>query len=92
INLTTISGSHLSQSARQEDFYDRQQEGIGDYFVDSILADAESLVLYAGVHSTHFGRGQAFLQQHFLNFFPLPQGQGSLRPTPGRVNRGAISA
>lgn len=22
-----------------------------------------------------------FLRQHFLNFFPLPQGQGSLRPT-----------
>ncbi len=37
------------------DFYDKQQLGIGDYFVDSILADAESLVLYAGVHSEHFG-------------------------------------
>jgi hypothetical protein len=21
-------------------------------------------------------------RQHFLNFFPLPQGQGSFRPTP----------
>ncbi len=37
------------------DFYDRQQLGIGDYFVDSILADADSLVLYAGVHSKQFG-------------------------------------
>ncbi|MAS94826.1 MAG: hypothetical protein CMO55_16635 [Verrucomicrobiales bacterium] len=37
------------------DFYDKQQPGIGDYFVDSILADAESLTLYAGVHSKHFG-------------------------------------
>ena len=36
-------------------FYDQQQLGIGDYFVDSILADAESLVLYSGVHSKHFG-------------------------------------
>jgi hypothetical protein len=25
--------------------------------------------------------------QHFLNFLPLPQGQGSLRPTFGAVRR-----
>jgi hypothetical protein len=37
------------------DFYDKQQPGIGDYFLDSILADAESLTLYAGIHSQHFG-------------------------------------
>lgn len=36
-------------------FYDKQQPGIGDYFVDSILADAESLSLYAGIHPEHFG-------------------------------------
>ena len=28
---------------------------------------------------------QALLPQHFLNFFPEPQGQGSLRPNCGRV-------
>jgi hypothetical protein len=37
------------------DFYDEQQLGIGDYFVDSIIADAESLTLYAGVHFKQFG-------------------------------------
>lgn len=37
------------------DFYDQHQHGIGDYFVDSIIADAESLVLYAGIHSKQFG-------------------------------------
>src|SRR5690348_13027000 len=31
-------------------------------------------------HSTF--RIQAAAPWHFLNFFPLPQGQGSLRPTP----------
>lgn len=36
-------------------FYDEQQTGVGDYFVDSIIADAESLSLYAGTHSKHFG-------------------------------------
>jgi hypothetical protein len=37
------------------DFYDTQELGIGDYCVDSILTDIESLVLYHGIHSKHFG-------------------------------------
>lgn len=36
-------------------FYDAQQAGLGDYFVDSLLADLESLQIYAGVHPLHFG-------------------------------------
>ena len=36
-------------------FYDRQTEGLGNYFVDSIYSDIESLYLYAGIHSQHFG-------------------------------------
>lgn len=36
-------------------FYDRQQPGVGDYFWDSLLADVESLLIYAGVHSKLFG-------------------------------------
>lgn len=30
-------------------------QGLGDYFLDSVFADIESLQLYAGVHSVHFG-------------------------------------
>jgi plasmid stabilization system protein ParE len=37
------------------DFYDEQEPGIGDYCVDSLLADIESLALYHGIHSRHFG-------------------------------------
>jgi hypothetical protein len=36
-------------------FYDDNQQGIGDYFFDSIIADIESLSLYAGIHSKQFG-------------------------------------
>jgi plasmid stabilization system protein ParE len=36
-------------------FYERQSQGLGDYFVDSIFADIESLLLYAGIHELHFG-------------------------------------
>jgi plasmid stabilization system protein ParE len=37
------------------DFYDTQEPGIGDYCADSLLADIESLALYHGIHSRHFG-------------------------------------
>ena len=31
-------------------FYESQSEGLGKYFLDSILSDIESLHIYAGVH------------------------------------------
>jgi len=31
-------------------FYESQSEGLGRYFLDSILSDIESLHIYAGVH------------------------------------------
>ena len=36
-------------------FYDKLEEGVGDYFWDSLLADIESLVIYAGIHSRKHG-------------------------------------
>jgi plasmid stabilization system protein ParE len=36
-------------------FYDRQRPGAGDYFWDSLIADLESLILYAGVHARESG-------------------------------------
>lgn len=32
-------------------FYEQQQAGIGDYFLDSLYADIDALALYAGVHA-----------------------------------------
>lgn len=37
------------------DFYERQREGLGDYFLESLLADIDSLRLYAGIHLKAFG-------------------------------------
>lgn len=37
-------------------FYDRQELGLGDYFVDSVMADIDSLHLYAGIHPVFFGK------------------------------------
>jgi hypothetical protein len=36
-------------------FYERQSQGFGQYFLDSLFSDLESLHIYAGIHATHFG-------------------------------------
>ncbi|OGV63403.1 MAG: hypothetical protein A3K19_30865 [Lentisphaerae bacterium RIFOXYB12_FULL_65_16] len=36
-------------------FYDRQGEGLGAYFLDSLFSDIDSLALYAGIHGKVFG-------------------------------------
>ncbi len=52
--------TRISEAAQQDlveghRFYERQSAGLGDYFLDSVLADLESLQLYAGIHVLHFG-------------------------------------
>ena len=36
-------------------FYESCAAGVGDYFLDSLLSDLDSLVLFAGVHPIYFG-------------------------------------
>jgi plasmid stabilization system protein ParE len=37
-------------------FYERQEPGVGDYFLQSVASDIESLGLYAGIHAkSHLG-------------------------------------
>jgi len=36
-------------------FYEKQAEGLGEYFFDSLFSDIDSLVLYAGIHLKVFG-------------------------------------
>ena len=38
-----------------KDFYDRKEMGVGDYFWDSLVADIESLIIYAGIHNIEYG-------------------------------------
>jgi len=35
-------------------FYESQSYRLGDYFLDSIVSDIESLYIYAGIHSAVF--------------------------------------
>ena len=36
-------------------FYESQESGLGDYFLNTLFADIDSLRLYAGIHSKAFG-------------------------------------
>lgn len=36
-------------------FYDQKERGVGEYFWDSLIADIESLFIYAGIHSKKYG-------------------------------------
>lgn len=36
-------------------FYESQQSGLGDFFLDSLFSDIDALLLHAGVHRRVFG-------------------------------------
>jgi len=46
------AGEDLESGAQ---FYESCATGVGDYFLDSILSDLDSLVLFAGIHPIYFG-------------------------------------
>lgn len=46
-------------------FYERQAVGVGTYFLDSLFADIDSLVLYAGIHPKPDGRFHRTLAKRF---------------------------
>jgi len=50
-----ILSSDYNDLADGQDFYDREIEGLGEYFLDSLFSDVDSLVLYGGIHRKVFG-------------------------------------
>jgi plasmid stabilization system protein ParE len=50
-----ILSSAFADLALGREFYEKQAEGIGDYFFDSVFSDIDSLSLFAGIHQKIFG-------------------------------------
>ena len=46
-------------------FYESQQAGLGSYFLETLSSDIESLILFAGIHSVHFGEYYRLLSHRF---------------------------
>ena len=44
-------------------FYDQKEAGVGDYFWDNLIADIESLIIYAGIHNKRFGLYRMFAKR-----------------------------
>jgi len=50
----------ILESARRDlrgghNFYERQEAGVGEYFLNSLIADIDSLALYGGIHPRRSG-------------------------------------
>lgn len=45
-----ILTSALNDLAKGREFYEKQGEGVGGYFFDSLFSDIDSLALYGGIH------------------------------------------
>ena len=46
-------------------FYERQTPGIGSYFLDSLFADLDSLIAFAGIHAKSNGNARRMLARRF---------------------------
>jgi len=62
IKLSSTAEQQLLSGYR---FYENQSKGLGDYFLDSLMADIDSLRIYAGVHAIHFGKYYRLLAKRF---------------------------
>lgn len=58
-----ILPSALEDLDRGRRFYAKQGKGLGDYFLDSLFADIDSLQLYAGVHLKVFDHHRLLAQR-----------------------------
>ena len=59
-------------------FYERQQQGVGSYFLDALYSDIESLRLYAGLHRRIHGYHRA-LSKRFPFGIYYDVGAGEIR-------------
>ena len=46
-------------------FYEQQEGGLGEYFLDSLFSDIESLLIHAGIHPTYFLSYYRMLSKRF---------------------------
>jgi plasmid stabilization system protein ParE len=61
-------------------FYEAQGAGLGDHFLDSLYADIDSLLPYAGIHRVVFGFHRALSKRFpYAIFYRLERDQGLVR-------------
>ncbi len=63
IQILNEAEQDLLEGAR---FYENQVAGLGQYFLDSLFSDIDSLQIYGGIHSKFFG-----YHRHLSKRFPF---------------------
>ena len=46
-------------------FYEKQMEGLGSYFLDTLYSDIDSLAIYSGIHPIYFNKYNRALSKRF---------------------------
>jgi len=62
INILTSASQDLVEGYW---FYEKQAEGVGNYFLDSLYSDIDSLIINAGVHPIYFKKYHRMLSKRF---------------------------
>jgi len=62
IRILDAASQDLIDGAR---FYEKQEAGLGGYFIDSLFSDIDSLQVYAGIHPLFFGDYHRMLAKRF---------------------------
>src|SRR5437016_2190115 len=90
--LLVAEASEDLEAAR--DFYNQRERGIGDYCVDSLLTDIESLSLYHGIHRLQFGYHRMLASRFPFGIYYLDSGEMTimvavldLRRRPGWIRK-----
>ncbi|OGU18141.1 MAG: hypothetical protein A2076_05990 [Geobacteraceae bacterium GWC2_53_11] len=62
IRILDAASQDLIDGAR---FYEKQEAGLGEYFIDSLFSEIDSLLIYAGIHPVLFGTYHRMLAKRF---------------------------
>lgn len=62
IRILDAASQDLIAGAR---FYEKQEAGLGEYFIDSLFSEIDSLLIYAGIHPVFFGAYHRMLAKRF---------------------------
>ena len=61
-------------------FYEQQSPGLGDYFLDSLFADIDSLQIYGGIHELVFGYQRLLAKRFpFAAYYRIEHGEVRVR-------------
>lgn len=87
--------SALNDLSAGREFYEKQAEGIGEYFFDSVFADIDSLALYGGIHRKVSGFHRMLARRFPYSIYYKMDSDGSVvvfrvldsRRDPGKIWR-----